>query len=68
MPDDKTASPTRKVGAGALGGATASVGMGLVSVFFPDQYALVPPGMEGGVATISAFALSYLVSDRPIAS
>lgn len=60
----RSAAPTRKVGAVALGGGVASVSMGIMAIFAPEQYALVPPGFEGGVATIAAFVLGYMVRDR----
>lgn len=60
----RTASPTRKVGAAALGGAVASLSMGVLAIFAPEAYAKVPAGFEGGIATVAAFVLGYYVRDR----
>ena len=59
-----TRQPVRKVGAAALGGALASVMMGVIAIIWPETYGRVPPGFEGGIATIAAFALGYLVRER----
>ena len=58
-----TNKPTRKVKGGALGGGLAAVAMGLVSIFFPEQYALVPPGMEAGLATVIGTAVAYFTKE-----
>ena len=57
-------APTRKMNAALLGGAVASVTMGAFAVFYPELYTRVPPGFEGGVATIAAFGLGYIVKER----
>lgn len=59
-----TKQPTTKIKAAALGGAIASVVMGIVAVTLPDFYARVPPGFEGGLATLAALALGYFVRER----
>lgn len=59
-----TKAPTRKVGAMALGGAAASVSMGIIAIFYPEAYERVPAGFEGGVATFAGFALGYWIRDR----
>ena len=64
MKNQPSAMPTRKIGAAALGGGVASVFMGVLSIFVPDHYALVPAGFEGGIATIAAFGLGYFVRDH----
>ena len=57
-------TPTRKLNAVAIGGALASVGMGVIAIFLPEAYERVPPGFEGGVATLFGFCLGYLAKDR----
>lgn len=59
-----TKAPTRKIGAVMLGGGVASVLMGIIAIFYPEAYARVPAGMEGGIATIAGFALGYFVRER----
>ena len=60
-----SAAPTRKVGAGAVGGALAAVAFGMIAIFFPEQYALVPPGMEAGAATLFGALAGYFTPDGP---
>ena len=59
-----TAAPTRKLQSALLGGALASVGMGVIAIFYPEAYARVPAGFEGGVATLFGFVLGYIVKER----
>ena len=58
-----TAKPTKKVRNGTLGGGLAAVSMGLLAIFFPDQYALVPAGFEGGLAVVIGSAVSYFTKE-----
>ena len=62
--DQPGPAPTRKMSAALLGGAVASIGMGLLAIFWPEVYPRIPPGFEGGIATLAAFALGYVVRDR----
>lgn len=59
-----TKNPTRKLKFAGIGGAIASVALGAVAIFFPEAYARVPPGFEGGVATLVAFGLGYWMKER----
>ena len=59
-----TNAPTRKLNAVVLGGAVASISMGVLAIFIPEAYARVPPGFEGGIATILGFSLGYFARDK----
>ena len=56
-------APTRKVGAGALGGALATVAVWLMAEIGDAD---VSAGVEGALAVIGGFILSYLVPEREI--
>lgn len=49
--------PSSTITFAALGGGIASFAFGLFAVLDPVHYALVPPGMEAGTATLAAFCL-----------
>lgn len=61
-----TAAPTRKVNAAMLGGAIATVSMGLTAAFLPEIYARVSmvPGMETAIGSLVSVALAYVVKER----
>ncbi len=59
-----TKQPTRKVQYGALGGAVASIAMGALAIYDPTIYARVPPGFEGGLATLTGFVFAWIVKER----
>lgn len=59
-----SAMPTRKVTGAVLGGAVASISMGMMAIFLPEAYDRVPPGFEGGVATMIAMIVAYFTKDN----
>lgn len=61
-----TSAPTRKVNAALLGGAIATVTMGLFAIFLPDQFSRLQqvPGMETAIGSLVSVALAYVVKER----
>lgn len=59
-----SAMPTAKVTAAAVGGAVASVAMGVFAITSPEIYSRVPPGFEGGLATSVAMLFAYFKKER----
>lgn len=64
MNETPSKKPTTKIQAAALGGAVASLLMMAMAIWAPEAYSRVPPGAEGGIATIAAFLLGYVVRER----
>jgi hypothetical protein len=58
--------PSSTITFAALGGSVAAILFGLLSIFYPEQYILVPPGMEAGVATGVAFIFGYNKTENVI--
>ena len=51
--------PSSTIQAAGVAGAIAAILFGALSVFGPEYYARVPPGMEAGVATAVAFFIGW---------
>lgn len=51
--------PSSTITAAALGGALAAVAFGGLSIFGPEFYVRVPPGMEAGVAVLIGTLAGY---------
>ena len=56
--------PSSTITAAAISGAIAAVMFGIFAVFAPVQYALVPPGMEAGVAVLIGSVIGYCKRER----
>ena len=51
--------PSSTITAAALGGGLAAVVFGVMSIFAPEYYALVPAGMEAGTAVVIGSVVGY---------
>lgn len=58
-----SANPTRKVGAGAIGGAIAAIVAWVLNAVFGVE---IPPEIAISAATLFSFVLSYFVREREI--
>lgn len=56
--------PSTTITAAGIGGAIASILMGLLGAFFPDIADKLPAGFEASVATVVAFGAGFLVRER----
>lgn len=53
-----------KVKASTIAGATAAVSFGALSVFGPEYYTRVPPGMEAGTAVLIGTIFAYFKQEK----
>ena len=64
----KGANPTRKQSFNLLGSQLATVGLGLIAIFFPDEYARIPAGFEASLGSLvgglMGFTLGWFVKER----
>jgi hypothetical protein len=59
-----TGAPTRKMKSVMIGGAVASVSMGVVNAVSPEIYqSLMQPGFEAGLAVIIASVAGWFVEE-----
>lgn len=56
--------PSSTITAAVLSGAFASVLFGLASVFAPQYYAMVPPGMEAGTAVLIGGLIGFFKKEN----
>ncbi len=55
--------PSTTITAAGIGGAIATIAMGLLGAFFPDVAARLPAGFEAGIATLAGFIVGYKVRE-----
>ena len=56
--------PSSTIQAAAISGALAAVLLGTVAVFYPEEYALIPPGYEAGIAVLIASLIGYFKKEN----
>jgi len=58
--------PSSTIQASAIGGALAAVLLGTAAVFYPNEYAMVPPGYEAGIAVLFGAGVGYFKKETVI--
>jgi hypothetical protein len=56
--------PSSTIQASAISGALAAVLLGTVAVFYPEEYALIPPGYEAGIAVLIGAIIGYFKKEN----
>jgi hypothetical protein len=64
----RTKNPTRKQSYNLLGSQIATVSLGVIAVFFPEEYARIPAGFEASFGALlgglMGFAFGWFVKER----
>jgi hypothetical protein len=60
----KKYKPSQKVQSGINWGALATIAVGLYAVYYPDDYALWPPALEGAIVGFVVSFANYWTRER----
>ena len=56
--------PSSTITSAVIGGAIASVLLGILSIFWPEYYVRIPPGFEAGTAVLLGGLLGYFTPEK----